>query len=110
MLFVFIFFFNVNWVINGITYKSPCVLVIGSDEYPLFGKIYTVLTVRNKVLFNVQVLKCLECFSHHHCYIVELISEECYVSASDLLSYLPLNMHVFPAESLFVLLYQNIVC
>ena len=74
-------------------------LVIGSDEYPLFGKIHTVLTVRNKVLFNVQVLKCLEFCSHHHCYIVELTSEERYVSASDLLSYLPLHMHVFPAES-----------
>ena len=100
MLFVFILFFSVNWVIiNEITYKSPCVLVIGSDEYPLFGKIHTVLTVRNKVLFNVQVLKCLEFCSHHHCYIVELTSEERYVSASDLLSYLPLHMHVFPAES-----------
>ena len=93
MLFVFILFFSVNWVI--ITYKSPCVLVIGSDEYSLFGKVYCFNSQKQSTL----MLKCLEFCSHHHCYIVELTSEERYVSASDLLSYLPLHMHVFPAES-----------
>lgn len=46
----YFFLLRANWVIlNGATYKSPCILVVGSDEYPVFGKLCSIYVVRSKV-------------------------------------------------------------
>ena len=56
MMFSF-FFHRVNWVIwNGSTYKSPCVLVIGCDEYPVFGQLHAVYVVNNFSCSGLRVL------------------------------------------------------
>lgn len=79
-------------------YKTPCAHVIRSGEYPVFGKLLSVYVLKHNPLFHVQVLKTLEFCNHYHCYVVELRSEELYVPASDLVSYLPLHMHTFPGQ------------
>ena len=92
-------FFRANWVkFNGTTFKPPCALVIGSGEFPVFGKLLSVYVIKHKPLFHVQVLKTLELSTHFHCYVVELSPEELYVPASDLVSYLPLHLHTFPGQ------------
>lgn len=83
---------------NGTTYKIPCALVIGSDEYPVFGKLLSIYVVNNRPLFRVEVLETVEYCSHFHCYIVQLSSREVYVPGSDLLSYVPLHMHTLPGR------------
>ena len=83
---------------NGTTYKSPCALVIGTAEYPVFAKLITVYVIKNEPLFHVKVLNTLEFCSHFHCYVIELTSEELYVPARDLVSYLPLHMHILPGQ------------
>ena len=72
--------------------------MIGSDEYPVFGKLLSIYVVNHKPLFHVEVLETVEYCSHFHCYIVQLSSREVYVPGSDLLSYVPLHMHTLPGR------------
>lgn len=65
----------------------------------MFGKLCSIYVVQSKVLFQVQVLKTLEFCCHFHCYVVELTSEELYVPACDLVSYLPLHMYTLPRQN-----------
>ena len=83
---------------NGTIYKVPCALVIGCGDYPVFGKLLSTYVSNHKPLFYVQVLETVEFCTHFHCYIVESSSQNVYVAAKDLLSYLPLHMYTFPGR------------
>jgi len=85
VMYIHLYFYRANWVkFNGTTYKIPSALVIGSDEYLVFGKLLSMYITNHNPLFHVQVLETVEFCTHFHCYIVELHSQEVYLAASDL--------------------------
>ncbi len=49
IFFIIILSFRANWVrVNGTKYQAPCVLVVGTEEDPVFGHVHNVLVYVRK--------------------------------------------------------------
>lgn len=64
---------RVNWVkVEGITYKSPCSVVLRVEEdYPVFGHLKGIYIVNDNVTLHVRVTETITFDEHHHSYILK---------------------------------------
>jgi len=61
--------YRANWVkFNWHNIQDPLCPSIGSDEYPVYGKLLSIYVVNHKPLFHVQMLETVEFCTNFHCY------------------------------------------
>lgn len=90
---------QIGWSSIGTTYKIPCALVLGlmSTQYMASCFPYMLSTTNPFSMFRCwRLLSFVPIFI---VIIVELRSQEVYLAASDLVSYLPLHIHTFSGRS-----------
>ena len=59
--------------VDGITYKSPCSVVLGvENDYPVFGHLQGLYVLNNNnISLHVRVADTIMFEQHHHAYVVK---------------------------------------
>ena len=72
IVMIIVLFYRANWIkIDGITFKTSAVVVIGKDEdYPVFGEICNIFCSNLLVTFEVKLLLFDKFVYHLHAYAI----------------------------------------
>ena len=81
-----------NWVkVEGITYKCPCSVVLGVEDYPVFGHLKGIFILNQEIYLHIQVAETITFNEHYHAYIVKATDTFKIVSVNTLFDPWPLH-------------------
>ena len=93
MIIVLLAYHRANWVkVEGITYKSPCTIVLRVDDgYPVFGHLKGIYIINHNVTLHVRVAETIRFDEHHHSYVIKATKSYQTVAAKRLYDPWPLH-------------------
>ena len=60
-----------NWIeLDGLLFKSPCVVVIVIEDVPVFAEMLSILCTDSLIVFEVKIHKVKEYSYHLHSYVI----------------------------------------
>ena len=57
--------------VEGITYKCPCSVVLGVEDYPVFGHLKGIFVLNQSIYLHIRVAETITFNEHYHAYVVK---------------------------------------